>query len=142
MRRTCAAPHSIAPPGIPCVKKQLLSLRTRVSQLSSIDEQSGSSAHNHSTTLVPGHAAAAPGSATPELDSTHRNGLIDDKKRSVVPTVQCSGREWGVACASYSLCNLKGLSCYLLVVPPVLAECMTGDRVPAGICRAHMGEDA
>ena len=43
---------------------------------------------NHSTTLVPGHAAAAPGSATPELDSTHMNGLIDDKKRSVVPTVQ------------------------------------------------------
>jgi len=37
---------------------------------------------------VPGRAAAAPGSATPELDSTHMNGLIDDKKRSVVPTVQ------------------------------------------------------
>ena len=87
-RRTCAAPHSFAPPGVPCVTKQLLSLRTRVSQLSSIDEQSGSSAHNHSTTLVPGRAAAAPGSATPELDSTHMNGLIDDKKRSVVPTVQ------------------------------------------------------
>ena len=33
----------------------------------------------------------------------------------------------GVAYASYSLCNLKGLSCYLLVVPPVLAECTTGD---------------
>ena len=46
------------------------SLRTRVSQLSSIDEQSGSSAHNHSTILVPGRAAAAPRSATPELDST------------------------------------------------------------------------
>ena len=61
---------------------------TRVSQLSSIDEQSGSSAHNHSTTLVPGRAAAAPGSATPELDFTHMNGLIDDKKRSVVPTAQ------------------------------------------------------
>jgi len=37
---------------------------------------------------VPGRAAVAPGSATPELDSTHMNGLIDDKKRSVVPTVQ------------------------------------------------------
>jgi len=37
---------------------------------------------------VPGRAAAAPGSATPELDSTHMNGLIDDKKRSVVPTAQ------------------------------------------------------
>ena len=58
------------------------------SQLSSIDEQSGSSAHNHSTTLVPGRAAVAPGSVTPELDSTHMNGLIDDKKRSVIPTVQ------------------------------------------------------
>ena len=33
-------------------------------------------------------AAAAPGSATPELDSTHMNGLINDKKRSVVPTAQ------------------------------------------------------
>jgi len=33
-------------------------------------------------------AAAAPGSATPELDSTHMNGLTDDKKRSVVPTAQ------------------------------------------------------
>ena len=88
MRRTCAAPHSIAPPGVPCVTKQLLSLRTRISQLSSIDEQSGSSAHNHSTTLVTGRAAAAPGSATPELDSTHMNGLIDDKKRCVIPTVQ------------------------------------------------------
>jgi len=32
---------------------------------------------------VPGRAAAAPGSASPELDSTHMNGLIDDKKRSV-----------------------------------------------------------
>ena len=51
-------------------------------------EQSGSSAHNHSTTLVPGRAAAAPGSATPELDSTHMNGLIDDNKRCVVPTAQ------------------------------------------------------
>jgi len=40
---------------------------------------------------VPGRAAAAPGSATPELDSTHMNGLIDDKKRSVVPTVQSKG---------------------------------------------------
>ena len=70
------------------VTKQLLSLRTRVSQLSSIDEQSGSSAHNHSTTLVPGRAAAAPESATPELDSAHMNGLTDDKKRSVVPTAQ------------------------------------------------------
>ena len=89
MRGTCAAPHSIAPPGVPWVTKQLLSLRTRVSQLSSIDEQSGSSAHNHSTTLVPGRAAAAPGSATPELDSTHMNGLTDDKKQSVViPTTQ------------------------------------------------------
>jgi len=37
---------------------------------------------------VPGRAAVAPGSATPELDSTHMNGLIDDKKRSVVPTAQ------------------------------------------------------
>ena len=37
---------------------------------------------------MPGRAAAAPGSATPELDSTHMNGLIDNKKRSVVPTVQ------------------------------------------------------
>ena len=70
------------------VTKQLLSLRTRVSQLSSIDKQSGSSAHNHSTTLVPGRAAAAPGSATPELDFTHMNGLIDDKKQSVLPTAQ------------------------------------------------------
>jgi len=43
---------------------------------------------NHSTTLVPGRAAAAPGSATPELDSTHMNGRTDDKKRSVVPTAQ------------------------------------------------------
>ena len=60
----------------------------------------------------------------------------------VQPPIPSIGREWGVACASYSLCNLKGLSCYLLVVPPVLAECTTGDRVPAGICRAHMGEDA
>ena len=74
-----------------CHKAAILSLRTRVSQLSSIDEQSGSSAHNHSTTLVPGRAAAAPGSATPELDSTHHmNGLTDDKKRSVVPTAQSS----------------------------------------------------
>jgi len=47
-----------------------------------------SSAHNHSTTLVPGRAAAAPGSAAPELDSTHMNGLADDKKRSIVPTAQ------------------------------------------------------
>jgi len=84
-RQTCAAPHSVAPAGVPCVTKQLLSLSTRVSLLSSIDEQSGSSAHNHSTTLVPGGATAAPGSATPELDSTHMNGLIDDKKWSVVP---------------------------------------------------------
>jgi len=49
---------------------------TRISAL----EQYGSSAHNHSTTLVPGRAAAAPGSATPELDSTHMNGLADGKK--------------------------------------------------------------
>ena len=59
--------------------------------------------------------------------------------------VRACVRVWegmGVACASYSLCNLKGLSCYLLVLPPVLAECTTGDRVPAGICSAHMGEDA
>ena len=86
--RTCSAPHSIAPPGVTCVTKQLLNFRTRVSQLSSIDEQSGSSAHNHSTTLVPGRAAAAPGPATAELDSTHMNGLTADKKRSVVPTAQ------------------------------------------------------
>jgi len=78
----------IAPPGVPRVTKQLLSSRTRVSQLLNIDEQSGSSAHDHSTTLVPGRAAAAPGSKTPELDSTHMNGLTDDKKRSVVPTAQ------------------------------------------------------
>ena len=46
---------------------------TRLSSLEHLDEQSGSSAHNHSTTLVPGRAAVAlaPGSATPELDSTH-----------------------------------------------------------------------
>jgi len=75
MRRTCAAPHSVAPPGVPRVTKQLLSSRARVSQLSNIDEQSGSSEHNHSTTLVPGRAVAAPGSETPELDSTHMNGL-------------------------------------------------------------------
>jgi len=37
---------------------------------------------------VPGHAAAAPGSTTPELDSTHMNGLTDDKKRSIVPAAQ------------------------------------------------------
>ena len=83
---------------LPCVTKQLLSLRTRVSQLSNIDEQSGSSAHNHSTTLVPGHAAAAPGSATPELDSTHMNGLTDDKKRSVVPMAQ------SVVCVCVCVC--------------------------------------
>jgi len=41
-----------------------------------------------SITLVLGHAAAAPGSATPELDSTQMNGLTDDKKRSVVLTAQ------------------------------------------------------
>ena len=34
---------------------------------------------------MPGRAAAAPGSATPELDSTH---MKFDKKRSVVPRVQ------------------------------------------------------
>ena len=42
--------------------------------------------------------AAAPGSATPELDSTHMNGLTDDKKRSVVPNVcVCVARResWG-----------------------------------------------
>jgi len=44
---------------------------------------SGSSAHNHSTTLVPGRAAAAPGSATPELDSTHMNGLTDSSDGAV-----------------------------------------------------------
>ena len=81
-----------------CVTKQLLSLRMRVSQLSNIDEQSGSSAHNHSTTLVPGRAAAAPGSVTPELDSTHMNGLTDDKKRSVVPTAQSRERECVCVC--------------------------------------------
>jgi len=83
---------SAQPPGVPRVTKQLLSSRTRVSQLLNIDEQSGSSAHDHSTTLVPGRAAAAPGSATPELDSTHMNGLTDDKKRSVVPMAQSKTR--------------------------------------------------
>jgi len=43
-----------------------------------------SSAHNHSTTLVPGRAV----DAAPQLDSTHMNGLADDKKQSVVPTAQ------------------------------------------------------
>jgi len=60
----------------------------RVSQLLNIDKQSGSSAHDHSTTPMPRRAAAAPGSATPELDSTRMNGLTDDKKRSVVLTAQ------------------------------------------------------
>ena len=101
-RWTCAAPHSIAPPGVLCVTKQLLSLRTRICQLSNVDEQSGSSAHNHSTTLVRGHAEAAPGYATPELDSTHMNGLTDGKKRSVAPTAQSS--PWCV-CVKFMLYN-------------------------------------
>jgi len=69
-----------------------------------IDEQSGSSVHNHSTTVVPGRVAAAPGSATPELDSTYMNGLIDDKKRSVVPTVQSNVCVCVCVCVSVCLC--------------------------------------
>ena len=68
------------------IPKQIFFEDARLSALE--HSSSGSSAYNHSTTLVPGRAAAAPGSATPELDFTHMNGLIDGKKRSVVPTVQ------------------------------------------------------
>ena len=109
------------------VTKQLLSLRTRVSQLSSIDEQSGSSAHNHSTTLVPGRAAVAPGSATPELDSTHMNGLTDDKKRCVVPTVQ-SKCVCVCVCVCACLCvghSPKAVGRVTDTLPMRLGECPT-----------------
>jgi len=61
---------------------------------------------------VPGRAAVAPGSATPELDSTHMNGLIDDKKRSVVPTVQSK------ACVRMNVCTgVRIVRASLLAIP-------------------------
>ena len=47
----------------------LVSQSSRVSQLSNKDEQSGSSAHNHSTTLVPGSAVEHSNSGKKSFDS-------------------------------------------------------------------------
>jgi len=67
---------------------------------------------------VPGRAAVAPGSATPELDSTHMNGLIDDKKRSVVPTVQSKAR-----CVCVCVCVLWHVWVTLYIDRQIFQKC-------------------
>jgi len=84
---------------------------------------------------VPGRAAAAPGSATPELDSTHMNGLIDNKKRSVVPTVQ--SKAW-LECDKICIINAvsKSIQFDFRVDPKIVAVQPVILLYFASICRA------